>query len=541
MTLTIQDILSKYEALKSERASLDTTLDLVARFVAPLKGRFYTTNDEGAIDWRNRERYDDTAPLAAQTLASSLHGTITSPAIKWFLFRFRDDALNSNQEATAWLQQAEDQVYYALLDSNFHTETIEFFLNNVTFGTAGMLHLYAADTDKLYFDALPVNDFYFEEDVHGHPTALYLKYSYTAQQLVLQFPDTVPDHIKNDLVSTQKYDVIRAIYFEPKNAQVPTYKNIHWSKRPFQDRIILKDDGHLLASGGFYELPAYILRWGKVAGSKFGYSPAILSLGTILTLNQMIEMSLRRSEKEIDPPIITQDRNIIGNLNLRSGGLTVVRDLNNIAPWPPQNNQQTALYDRESLIRSIRQTFFVDQLELKESPAMTATEVSVRYELMQRLIGPPVTRIKSDFLDALLHRTLFMLLRQRKIPMPPESVQSTGAHYDIEYLGAWSRAQRQDEIQSIAQSIQFLAQLQAFKPDIMDIADIDKASKNAILLMGFPAEYMRSDTEVQEIREARAQQIQQQQQLQMLEQGSQAIKNLAEGGILGSQQPAGQA
>ena len=143
-------------------------------------------------------------------------------------------------------------------------------------------------------------------------------------------------------------------------------------------------------------MPAYVLRWGRAAGSKFGYSPAINCLSDILTLNQLVEFTLKAAEKVIDPPVLSRQRGVIGDLDLYPGGNTVVRDPRDVVPFESGARFDVSNIEREKLIETIRQSFFVDQLELKQSPAMTATEVNVRYELMQKLLGPALSRMPSS-------------------------------------------------------------------------------------------------------------------------------------------------
>jgi hypothetical protein len=532
------EIVKRFEALRAERRNLDGTYDLVDRFVVPGKGRLYTTDEESNVDYTQRDRYEDTAVLAAQTLSSSIHGAITNPAHKWFSFQFRDIALNDSKVSSEWLQMCEDITYQFIVDSNFPTEVTEYYLNDVSFGTALMSHLTV--DNRFVFKNLDIKGAYFEEDIHGNINGLFKEHEYTALQLVDRFGvDRVPHVVRaqaiNPSACNTKHSVIHAIYFEPNNRRSNTAILLARRLRPYQERYVFKSDNTVLEVGGYYEMPAYLLRWGMIAGSKFGYSPAINSMGNILTLNQLVELVLRAAEKAVDPNILMLERGVIGNANLRAGGSTVVRDMDAMRAFESRARFDVSQLEKRDLIQAVRQAFFVDQLELKESPAMTATEVQVRYELMQRLIGPPVARIKSDFLDKLLHRSFFSLSRMGMLPEPPAEVTDINAQYDIEYVGSWSRSQRMDEVAALEGSMQSLAQIAALSPafqeEIMDTVDITSVARDIAIKRGMPAKHLRPEKEVKERQKQRQEEQQQMKEMAMLQQGASAAKDLGASGL----------
>ena len=90
----------QFDALVTDRRTLDQVFELIEKFVVPFRGRFFEEDaGENSIEWRKRDKFDDTAVMAAQTLASSIQSALTSPSTKWFSFLFRQDELNKNEEA----------------------------------------------------------------------------------------------------------------------------------------------------------------------------------------------------------------------------------------------------------------------------------------------------------------------------------------------------------------------------------------------------------------------------------------------------------
>ena len=151
---------------------------------------------------------------------------------------------------------------------------------------------------------------------------------------------------------------------------------------------------------------------------------------------------------------------------------------------------------------------------------MTATEVQVRYELMQRLLGPTLGRLQSEFLNPIVERAFYSMLRGNALPPMPEVLQQIGGDLDIEYVGPLARSQKMDEVTSIQRAIDGIMQLAQVNPEVLDIVDVDKAGRTISDRLGAPADMLRGAEQVGELRQSR----QQQQQAQAeMEQGQQEL------------------
>ena len=181
----------------------------------------------------------------------------------------------------------------------------------------------------------------------------------------------------------------------------------------------------------------------------------------------------------------------------------------------------------QRLQNSINRIFFIDKLELKDSPAMTATEVQVRYERMQRLLGPTLGRLQSDFLDPLIRRTFMILVRSGQMPEQPETV--AGADLDIDYIGPLPRAQKAEQAQSIEMWISTIAQLGQLYPQMLDIPNVDAVVKKLAELRGVPFSLLTDDEDVAAARNERAAKQRAAEQVAMAQAGGQAMQSMGEG------------
>lgn len=507
-------IVKKVAMLESDRKSLDNVLQLIEQFVVPFRGDFFgEENSEHEVEWRKRGIYDSTAVESAQTLAASMGGSLTSSATRWFGFKFKDDELNDDDESMEWLQACEDKVYDTLQDSNFEVESSEFYLDLSSFGTGHLIEEAISDDptkwEGVEFSAVPMNACYFENDSKNKILNFYRIYKWTALQIIDKWgEDKVPQIIKDkkESNSQDKFECILCVFkrnIDIDNEPDPSMP-IQDKQRPYGYKYVLRQSGEELGEeGGYYEMPAFVVPYRKASGSVWGYSPAFVVLSNILTLNEVTESSLEAFGKVIDPATLVTKRGLLSDLDLQRGGLTVVEDLDDIKIHESKARFDIGEIKIDRLQDSIRRAFHVDQLQLKDSPAMTATEVQVRYELMQKLLGPTLGRLIVNFLDPCVMRTFNILHRADQLPEMPSLVKELEGEIDIEYTGPLARAQKSDKSQTIGAWTERLQMMAETWPEILDLPDIDAIGTDLGNLSGVPAKYIRGEKQLEEVRKKR--------------------------------------
>ena len=134
-------IVKRFDAAEQDRKILDGTLEVIERFVIPFRGEYFNNaHDEGSVEWRRRKIFDSTAIDSCQTLAASLQGSLTSMSTIWFTLGFEDQELNTDYEASKWIEECQDIIWNELSNSNFNTEASEFYLDISSLGTSILLN-----------------------------------------------------------------------------------------------------------------------------------------------------------------------------------------------------------------------------------------------------------------------------------------------------------------------------------------------------------------------------------------------------------------
>jgi hypothetical protein len=207
-------------------------------------------------------------------------------------------------------------------------------------------------------------------------------------------------------------------------------------------------------------------------------------------------------------------------------GITVVRHDGAIKPLQIGSNWQITDMKENQLRTSIRQAYYSDQLQLQDGPQMTATEVQVRYELMQRLLGPTLGRFQTEFLNPLIERVFGIMFRAGAFKDAPEIIGDS--KIDIEYVGPLARSQRMEEAVAIERLYALAMNIGQVDPSIMDNIDHDEAIRMRARLLGVPKTVLRSSDQVEEMRAAKAEAEQQAAMAQQAQQEAQAMNTSAD-------------
>ena len=507
--MNISDLKKRFEANFANRKVVQGIWDELERYVVPYRGRmFMNENNEGSVEWDKYNHYDDTAVVSAQTLSASMHGSIL-PQLQWFNMKFNDQDIQNVDENANWLSEAARRTYKAIDESNFSLESDELFLDLAGFGHGFQVsESGGADADDLSFSMIPLKEAYFEEDENGVPVYFFRRLQWSATKIVAKFGiENVPEIVKTKYENAQnvdeKIEVIFAIFPRKDKKDADTTKPLIPKERPIGHVYFLRTSEDTLGDeGGYYENPVYSVRWRKVSGSQWGHGPGHIALGDIKQVNQHRLMRTRAVEKALDPANITTERGLMSNLDLGPRGLTVVRDMDSLRPYEGKANFSISSEELVIMKQAIKQAFRVDQLELKESPAMTATEVQVRYELMQRLLGPTLGRIKVDWLNRVVKNVFNIELRAGRLPPMPEALQGTEMDIEIEYIGAMATAQKSQLANDMIEWAAGMGNLAELYPNLKYVVNDIELGREVARLKNIPEKIINGEDKIKADRAA---------------------------------------
>ena len=486
---SLRQLREEYELLKVERSVVDDVLNDIDYFFMPSNGHMFFADNENrynelAIRWRNaslmeRGRYLDTGVQSADALASTIHSTLLAPSIRWFEMSIPPAIQRlsriSPQDAdilVRYMMDVNHTMFENIQMSNFSSEAASLLHSDVVHGTAVLQSMETEDDPyEMYGPALsfvnvPLSEFYFTEDFDGILCRCYRRQYKTLAQLIEKFGiEALPEALRNKWnqggegakTEREKYELVHVSYprYDRKRSGTmrPQWKKSPAASRPWAGGFFLIDSKEQAKSDEFikmeayYENPYHLARWSKRTGSKWGYSPAHKSLDSMLTLNRAVELTLHAGAAAIQPPLKALNNSVIHPFNMSPSGVTVVRDMDGLQPLHVAGDINIGVEFWDRFKAEVEENFYIDKLRLKESPEMTATEVQARWRMLNRFIGPSLTRLQDDFLTPLLHRVHMILYRKGIIDPAPYN-EMLGYWAPPVYKGPIARAQRAEEAEA---------------------------------------------------------------------------------------------
>jgi hypothetical protein len=543
------EIVRRVDLLKVARSTIEVIWNDVEKYIMPLRvGNMYLRDiSETAVPLFREDIYDSTGIFAAQRMSNAMHGSITNPNNKWRsrIFRPPNKKLNEAPVPKDWLEQADDREWEELYDSNFDPEISSGYQDLVGLGNCFMSVVAENDSPKDWagfnFAAVPVKESFFERDHRGDMYRFYRWLNWRATEIKSFAEDkwganaTLPAVVEKELGDggnpDKRFDIIYAVYRRKGITVSGGGRVLAPTARPFGEKYVMKETKEQLGvEGGFYEMPVFHCPWEKTSGSAWGHGPGMIMSPTAKYINFWLELEDMAVRKMIDPSILATERGLISDLDQSPGGITIVRDVEkSIKILQTQGRIDFSKMSLKELRDSIREAFHNDELQLKDSPAMSATEAQIRYELMNRVLGPTMGRIQTSLLSKILDRTWKTLLRNDCLGVVPDEVKAVKAQYKIVYTGALMRAQQTEEVAAIERWLGQVGAAAKVFPAVMNVVDIIQWARDLAVRLNIPGKNLRSVKQVEEMVRQQQQVAAQQARAAMQQQQGAADKAQGEG------------
>ena len=358
--------------------------------------------------------------------------------------------------------------------------------------------------EGISFRAISIDEIFIAENADGIVDTVFRSFKMTVRQIVQKWgekslsPRIARMYEKKDY--DKEVDLLHCVY--PREEATKGKKAA--TMLPVASIYIDEKEKHVLAEGGFDEMPYMVSRWSKAVGEVFGRSPAMTALPDIKMLQEIMKTTIKAAQKVVDPPLLVPDDGVLGPIRTIPGGLNYYRASSGarIEPLLTGGNIPISFDMMQDLRDRIRTMFFLDQLQFQGAPRMTATEVVERTERTLRLLGPTLGRLQSEFLGPMIDRIFGVLSRAGRLPEVPESISER--ELKIEYVSPLARAQRQTETQGIMRTLEFVGPIAGMDPQAAQIIKGADTVRHIAELNGVPPMLLKSDEELME--EVKAQQ-----------------------------------
>jgi len=496
---TPTEIVRWYEQGSNERANFDNIADEIRRFMDPHGPNIQTKDAPGQR--RAIEIFDNTAGWAGHLFSQFVQGAACNPAMKWYSLQHPNVELNRNGEVAQWNSIATDQGL-ALKHDSFYGPVGQCINEWAFYGNAPMLVEEVPQKrpglKRIRYTAVPFGSYVMFEGDDGKIDRFIRSLELPAY-IAVNLGD-VSDDIKKSMekTPTKKFEILHSIMprdaYEKKDIETST-------DMPYESCWVEKKSKKLIKESGYRKFPVAIARHTLIAGETYARGRAELALPDARSLNQADQKALLKWDRELDPPTLTKSGTIVGGiLDKRAGGNSMVRDVNGVRPLFEGSNWQAHDTMAQRKEQSVLRVFAVNeivQLLSRERPEMTAFEWDGRIKLLQQILGPVYHLLEADFFSVIIDIELDIMLNiPGMLPALPAELERFGAHMAV-YNGPLSKAQRQNEIQDIQQSMADIAGMQPLYAEAPLLIDGEKVIRKLFEIRG-TQDVLRNETEFKE-------------------------------------------
>ena len=527
-----RSLIKQGDKLFSRKRDVDSLFQEIALNFYPERADFTEKRNSG--DEFANHLFASFPVVARRELGNILSAHLRPRGTRWFDIRVDDIELDENTPERRWLEFASDIQWRAIYDSraNFVNSTKVTDHDFVAFGNGVLWFGLNTDLDGLLFRNYHLRDNAWSENVEGRIDTNHRNWLPTARQLVNLFPGEVSSEVKKaNEDNPEKPIKVRHVVLPAESF------DSRFSERfPFVSVHIEQATDKILEEAGLNYFPYVIPRWHRVSGSPWGSS---MTTGIILpdgrTMQAVVRTLREAGEKYVDPPMISVNDAVRGDISLFAGGITNVDmeyDERLGDPLRPITQNKTGMPIGFEIAQALRDDiaagFFLDKIQLPQTGAeMTAFEVRRRLEEHLRAQSPIFEPIEEQYNDPMMEGVFQVLRDNGAFPLDdmPETLDGRDISFSFRSPLADLAEQADAEIYLDVMNRIVLPAAQADPAQIANV-DMTKATRDAMRSAGFKADWLQPIEAVQQRAQEIAQQQQAQQQAQELGEGAQIAEQV---------------
>ncbi|MCP4127333.1 MAG: phage tail protein [Gammaproteobacteria bacterium] len=522
-------------SLNSERSSWDAHWKELAEYILPRRGRFMVSdyNKGGA---KNDSILDNTATLAARTLASGMMSGLTSPSRPWFKLTTPDPEMMDHQPVKVWLDDVERILRLIFSRSNFYTGIHALFAEHGIFGTAPMFMLEDYE-DVIRVHPATIGSYTLGVNHRQMVDTIYRELPLSVGAMVEWFGLENVSETTKSLYDKGKYDEVGTVYHAVEPNRDSEDGKADFRGKPYRS-VYWEDAGtnkSFLRISGFKTLPFFAPRWEVTGTDVYGGSAGMVILEDTKQLQAQQKYKGKAIAKMVDPPMV-------GAASLKNkvtttiaGGVTYVDPVQGKPGFSPaylvspdvQGLNLDIQETQHRISRGLYEDLFLMLANDRRNQRATAREVAEHHEEKLLALGPVLERSNDELLDPVIDRAFNLAQEAGILPEPPPALDQVDLR--VEYISIMAQAQKMIGVGAIERVVGFVGNLAAVKPDVLDKVDTDAAIDEYSDSMGTPARVIRSTEDANAGREQRAQAEQQAQQAAAMQQGAETVNTAAAG------------
>lgn len=430
--------------------------------------------------------------------------------------------------AKRWTALATQILHDELFASNYMQQLQQTVKCLLAFGLANSYSEFSTKLKSLNFKNWHLKTYIFKENSRGVPDCVSCKFTKTARQLCEEFsnPGELVTQSASELkTESDTYDFIHIVR--------PRINRNRWLvdslNMPYESLYVNVKEKIIVEEGGYDHQPYTVSRW-EYSTDKYGRGRGTTVLSLTKELQQMhkdlIEMGNRFNRFPLE---VVRDDLENDEVDMSPDAKNYVRKLNTIGAV---NNgitgnfpvtKEILEYYRDMIANDGFYNNIFNQFRALKGDRRVQLELELRnQEGLDELVSS-VSNIESEYFTPQLTRCVILLLKNGRIPPPPEELR--GQDFSIEYQGKLALAAKQYQARGFVQFSQFITNFKDIYPEAGDIINLDRTIPDVALAMGMKVEHLNTQEEIDQKRQKRQQDEQMMQQLAQMQAESEAYKN----------------
>jgi len=538
------------DALFDQRGNLMSLWQEIADNFYPERADFTVTRELGV---EFAENLDTSYPiLARRDLGNQIGGMLRPTNKEWFKI-IKRYGNNVDTAAQQWLERASKIQKRAMYDpiAMLTRATKEADHDWAAFGQAVLSSTMNYRDNALLHRCWHLRDVAWKEDFTGRIGTIYRRWkpdSLTLSQIFGNENRNQPAKrfgIHRKVKESLKKDPYKEVNVYHCEVPADTYgcnegEDGEWGDSPLVSVYYDVDNNHIMEEVGIRESEYIIPRWQTVSGSQYAFSPAATAaLPDARLLQAVASVLLDASEKIIDPPMVAVQEAIRSDISIYAGGITWVdadydERLGEVLREMRQGGSLPVGFEMQGDTRNmITEAFFLNKLGLPPPiSGMTAYEASERVGEYIRQALPLFEPMETEYNAALCEKDFNILMANGAFG-PPQSMPESlhGSDISFQFESPMRDAAERVKGQQFAETRDLLQAAMELDPSAAYVINPVIALREALEGIGSPANWRRSDQEVQTMQARDAQAAQAQQMLDMAQQGADVAKTAVDAGI----------
>lgn len=529
----------KHAALKTERASFDSHWIELAQFIQPRKGRF-TVTDRNRGDKRWNNIINSRGTQALRIARSGVFNGIMSPTRPWFKLETMDNEMLTYQPVKVWLEVCEKIINEVFNQGNLYSMAPAMIGELLLFGTGAMIQEDDFD-DVSRFYTFTIGSYCIAQDAKHRVNTFYREFQMTVEQMVSDYGlDNVSQAVRNCYDRSNYYDWFTVVHGIEPNRAYDGKSELSAKKRWRSIYFDPADENRerYLSQKGYDSFPMRVPRWEVTGEDVYATDcPGMTALGDVKGLQIMERRTAQAIDKAVNPPLHGPSSLKNVTVSTLPGGSTfydMQGEQGELKPIYKVDPNISGILDKtRSQEMRLNEAFYVDlfQAITNMEGIQPRNEMDLDLRQGEKLVqlGPVLERMHGELLNPIVDKAFDQCLKAGILPPPPPELQ--GQVLKVRYISSLATAMKSVTTSGIDRLAGFVTGLaKGGVTEALDYFDTDEAVKIYGQFVGAPAKVIRSADTVAQIRSQRQQQQQAASMTAMAEQGSGAVKNMADAG-----------